>query len=505
MFKNKITLVVTAFCVIKLLLHLIADSNSGFQGDELLHIETGNYPGIGYMEFPPVIGWLAFVQNQFDSPSVFVHHIFSHIASLLIMIIAAKTAIELGGKIKAVFMVLLCILIAPCFGRSHQLFQPVVFSQLFWLLSFYQLVRFTKTLDNKYLLYLILSLSLGFLTKYDISFFIAGLSSLLLFKRTRLALLTKSSWIYILLFLVLISPNLWWQFQYQFPALQMFSRLYETQLDKLTIAGVLKDLIITLNPLTAIIWIAGFIFMFNAKCKELYRPIAISVALSICLLALSKSKAYYFYPAMITLLVFGSIWLEAKILSKRKWLIYPVTMLLLLSGVVLAPFGLNILPLTAFIKFAGIKKKDDRYPIHFQEYYSQSKWQNTLTALKKVYNSLSETERKDCLIWGKHYSQAGAVNLYGKGYQLPKAFSYHGSFYLWAPDGEMPEIIIAFTNGEAGIDFFKTYFNTVIETAKVYNPYADFDKDIWQTIYICKRPKQSFGDLKVTFKRRVFE
>src|SRR5690606_22086508 len=128
--------------VVKLTLHLIADSNSGFQGDELLHIETGNNLAFGFMEFPPIIGIFALIQNLFQSETVFVHHIFPHIAAILILIFVSKITFELGGKAKAVFLVLLCIIIAPAFGRSQQLFQPVVFSQLFWVLNFYLLTKY---------------------------------------------------------------------------------------------------------------------------------------------------------------------------------------------------------------------------------------------------------------------------------------------------------------------------------------------------------------------------
>jgi hypothetical protein len=505
MFKNKINLTILIFCIVKLALHLIADYNSGYQGDELLHIETGNHPAFGYMEFPPLIGWLAFLQNQFQSQSVFVHHIFTHTASLIILIIIARTTVELGGKTKAVFIVLLCIIIAPCFGRSQQLFQPVVFSQLFWMLSFYQLVRFIKSPQHKYLLYLVFSIAFGFLAKYDIVFFITGLSSLLFFKPTRTFILTKSFFKYAFLFLVLITSNLIWQYQNQFPVLQMFSRLYEMQLDKLSAGNVIKELVISLNPLTAVLWIGGVWYMFNNTDKTYYRPAAIAILISILFLAISKSKAYYFYPAMICLLIFGSIWFERKVLSFRRWIIYPATALLLASGFVLVPFGLAVMPLQSFIKFSRLKKKDGRYQVHYQEYYTKQKWENTLGQLKKVYDSLPGHEKKDCLVWGKHYSQAGIVNLYRERYGLPKAFSYHGSFYLWAHKGAMPETVIAFTNGEAGIDFFESFFNTVVPVAKVYNPYADFDKDLWQTIYICKDPKQSFTGLKEEFRTRVFE
>ncbi|MEQ1554653.1 MAG: glycosyltransferase family 39 protein, partial [Ferruginibacter sp.] len=174
-------LIIAFFCIIKLALHLIADSNSGFQGDELLHIETGKHLAFGYMEFPPLIGILAFIQNLFNSNSVFIHHLFSHISSILIIIYVAKITIELGGKSKAIFLTLLCIIIAPAFGRSQQLFQPVVFGQLFWVLGFYQLVLYTKYLDKKQLTYLATFAVIGFLFKYDILFFIFGLSSLFFF------------------------------------------------------------------------------------------------------------------------------------------------------------------------------------------------------------------------------------------------------------------------------------------------------------------------------------
>ena len=509
MFKTKTNLIIIFFCVFNLTLHIIADFNSGFQGDELLHIETGNHPDFGYMEFPPVIGWLAFIQNLFHSNSVFVNHIFCHIASTLILILAALTTIALGGKSKAVFIMLLCISVMP--ARAYQLFQPVVFTHLFWLLSFYQFVRFVKTLENKYLLYLTISLAFGFLTKFDILFFIAGLVSLLFFNRTQKVILTKSIWKYILIFIFIISPNLIWQYQNQFPVLNMFSLLYKTQLDKLTISGVLKDLIIMLNPLTVIIWVGGLFFMFSKKYSSFFRPIAISIIISLLLFSITKSKAYYFVPAILTLLMFGSVWFEQSVLAKRKWVLYPATILLIASGILFAPFGLSLLPLDNFVKFAKLKMKNERFQnerfqVDCQEYFAQAKWKNTLTALKQVYDSLPQTEKQTCMIWGKHYSQAGGVNLYRADYGLPKAFSYHGSFYLWTPEsGAIPKTVIAFTNGEADINFFRDFFGSVVAVKKVYNPYASFDKDLYQTIFICKEPKQDFAGLRTAFKNRIFE
>ena len=498
------TLIIIAFCVINLIMHLLADYHSGFQGDELLHIATGNHPAIGYMEFPPMIGWLAWIQNQFGSSSVFVHHIFSHIATLLILALVGLSTVELGGKSKAVFLALLCIMISPGFDRSHQLFQPVVFSELCWVLSFYLLIRFIKVPDNKNLLWLTLSMAFGFLTKYDIVFFIAGTSSLFFFKSTQKMLLSKQVWKFILLFAVIVTPNLYWQYLHNFPMFQMFSRLYETQLDKLNVGGVILMLIIDLNPLTLLLWLPGLFYMFTSKSLATYRPLAVCVAISILALALAKGKHYYFFSDIIFLIIFGSIWFEQKVLAWQKWLLYPVSISFIATGLFLLPWGLMVMPLNNFIDVYRLDKRKSNFGIP-DEYYTESKWVKTMRALKAVHDSLPAQQKKGCLIWAKHYSQAGAVNLFGSAYGLPKAFSYHGSFYLWAPTGPIPGTVIAFTNGEADVEFFKSFFSSVIAVKKVYNPYAGFEEDRYQTIFICTKPKQSFEGLHQIFKTRVFE
>ncbi|WP_335966998.1 glycosyltransferase family 39 protein [Galbibacter sp. PAP.153] len=500
--------IVIVFCVIKLTLHLIADYNSGYQGDELLHIETGNHLAFGFMEFPPLIALLAFLQNLLQSSSVFVNHIFIHLAAISIMIMVSKIVLELGGKAKAVFLVLLCIIIAPGFERSQQLFQPVVFSQFFWVLNFYFLLKYVCYLKRRHLWFLTLGTALAFLTKYDAVFFIFGVLSLLIFKTTRQALYRHKFWWHILVFILVISPNIIWQYKNDFPVLKMFDRLYQTQLDQLEPIPVLTRFIISLNPLTLLVWGVGFIFMFHAQMRK-YRPAVLSILLSVVLLSLSQGKGYYFYPVLLTILPFGGVFWENVILTKRKWVIYPLTLFLCL-GIFLIPFGMPVFSLKHYLKKTYPYEKKEvtggRYAVRFEERFSNEKWSKTLKALKQVYDSLPEMEKKSALIWGKHYRQAGAVSLYGKEYGLPNAFSLHGSFYSWLPSGEMPLTTIALRDGDLnGKDFYERYFEEIIPVKSVYNPYADEKEKLYQTIFICKSPKQTFDELKEQFQDRIFE
>jgi Dolichyl-phosphate-mannose-protein mannosyltransferase len=499
-------LIVLFFCLVKLTLHLIADSHSGFQGDELLHIEAGKHLAFGYMEFPPLIGVVAFIQNIFNSNSVYVHHLFAHLASILILVYVAKITIELGGGNTAIFLTLLCVIIAPGFGRSQQLFQPVVFGQLFWVLGFYQLVRYLKHLDKKNLLYLTMFCVLGISAKYDILFFIVGLATLLIFKRTREAILSQNIWLLTSVALLFISPNIYWQYSNDFPVLQMFGRLYETQLDKIDRLENIGKLMLSINPVSLILVLPAIFYLFNADRKLLFRPLAISIALSFFFLLLSNGKSYYFFPIILTVLPFGGLFYEQVIFQKRKWLVYPVAGVLLL-GVALIPFGMPVYSfeemLNSVQKYETEKVEGGQYSVRFDEYYTNEKWETTLTELKEVYDSLPPNDKQDCSAWGKHYSQAGAINLFGGEYGLPKAFSYHGSFYTWAPSGDMPSVVIALSYRVG--KFFNPYFEEVTLVRTIYNPYSDNEEELYQRIYICKKPKQNFDKMKELFRGRIFE
>jgi hypothetical protein len=502
--QNK--LIIVFFCIIKLTLHLIADYHSGFQGDELLHIETGNNLAFGYMEFPPLIGVLSYIQNLFNSDSVYIHHLFSHISSILLIIYVAKITLELGGKNKALFLTLLCVIIAPAFGRSQQLFQPVVFAQLFWVLGFYQLVRYTKYLDKKYLTYLSIFAVIGFLFKYDLLFFIFGLSSLFFFKRTRETILKQNIALHIVIAFLIILPNIYWQYVNNFPVFQMFNRLYETQLDKISRIDNLKNLILATNPISFILVFPAIVYMFKSNKTEFYKSLAFSITLSFSLLLFSNGKSYYYFPIILTILPFGAIFWEQNVFQNRKWIIYLIATILFF-GSILIPFGMPVYSfnkmLNSIQKYEPQKVEGGKYAVRYDEYYTNEKWKTTMTELQKVYVSLPENEKKNCIIWGKHYGQAGAVNMFGKEYNLPKSFSYHGSFYSWTPNGEMPNTIIALSY-QVG-DFFNPYFKEVTLVKSIYNPYAYNEEELYQKIYICKNPKQSFEKMKYLFKNRIFE
>jgi hypothetical protein len=277
----------------------------------------------------------------------------------------------------------------------------------------------------------------------------------LVFRKTRVALVKAKYWQCLIIAFLILLPNIIWQYINDWPELQMFHRLYETQLDDLSPSHVLRDLFLFVNPIAFILMLPGLVYMFvDKKNKKFYRPIACSILLSVLLLAYCKGKAYYFLPIVLTILPFSGIFWESIIQPKRKWLLYPLSFILLIAAV-LIPFEMPVYSfhhyLNSVYKHSPKEIKNGKPVLLIQEYYAKEKWKTTMQELKSVYDSLPADEKKSCLIWGRHYSQAGAVELFKNDYGLPRAFSYHGSFYSWAPEGKMPETVIAFATMMWGI------------------------------------------------------
>lgn len=491
------------FVILSLVLHLIADFNSFYHGDELLHIEAGRYPAFGYMDFAPVIAYLAYIQNIFQSDSLFINHLFVHIASVLILVFCGLTTMKLGGKWPAVLVTLSCILFSPGFGASHSLFLPALFEQLAWVVCFYFLVSYCNSENTKFLILLGISAALGFLTKYSIAFLIAGIIiSVLLFQRD---ILKKNAlWISLVLFLLIILPNILWQINNGLPVFNHVSKLYETQLDNNSRLSELKMLLLFLNPFTSIFWITGlFVFPLIPEFKK-YRLASFSLLSAFILLFIAKGKTYYYFPIILGVLPLGAVFFE-RLLQQRKALLIVYVVILVFFGIVILPKGMPILPLHKYVKLYKLKKNsDNKIPLTFENYYSKETWDQLLASVDSAFRNLPATEQKSCLIWGRHYSQAGGINLLGRKYGLPPAISFHSSYYNWVPDFPANITMIVISDYSWDKEHWLRYFSDVQEVDRIENLYASDKEWYIQHVFLCRNLRYNSAELKEKFRNLVF-
>jgi hypothetical protein len=496
-------LIIAAAVVVKTALQLLATANSGYHGDELLHIEAGKHLAAGYLDFPPFIGILSYLQNIFHSDSLFVNHLFNYLNSALILVFAGLTTMKAGGKKTAVLITVSAIIFSAGFGASQYLFLPTAFEQLFWIVFIYLVICISSRPVAINLILAAVCAALGFLTKYSFLFVLAGFAiSVLIF---HIAFLKRSfTWIAVLILLLLISPNLLWQSNNGFPVFHHMSELYRTQLESRSFAGEFTILTIFLNPISFIIWIVPLIFLpFLKKYKNLRLPL-FTLLLSFVFLIAAKGKSYYYFPVILGLIPFGSVWLEEKLLNRRAALTLYLSVLIL-TGILMLPEGMPLLKLKPYLSIYHPKPgKDNKTPLPFENYYSGEIWGKMLETIDSTYSGLPEAEKKTCLVWGRHYSMAGGVNLMGQRYGLPHAFSFHSSFYTWVPAFSRDITVIAIGESDWELSHWEKYFREVREIKVIENPYASEPCWYQYRVFLCRSAIYDSDQLKELFKNEIF-
>lgn len=525
-------LVIIFMIIAKLTIHTILNINTGFDGDEILHIDSGNHLAWGYMSIQPLVGLMGWVQNLFNSESVFIHHLFSHIAAILIMFFSGLTVMKLGGSWKAVLLALSCILLAPGFILSNHLFTPLVFEQLFWLLSFYALIGYCQKNKPSLLFYLAIFLALGFLSKISILILIAGIGlSVLLYRRDLFT--QKVSWQAFAVFLLIVSPNIIWQYQHDFPSVRHMTALYGKILVNIDGIDNLKLLLITTHPLTVIIWFPAIVAGPFLKQTKGIRLAAMSIFIAFFILIAFRGQFHYYFPVILIAISVGSVITEQILKSKTKFILIYVSALLL-SSIFLIPRIIPILPLESYIRLLDLDNKesnknnqlfftkesildnkkvneDERIPINFEAYYTQNDWLNLTEALNGIYRNLPQDKKKQCFIWTRCYTQAGGINLHGKRYDLPQAFSQHGNYSEWIPEFDTSCTIIVVAHAKSPSDsvrtgsFFAPAFEKLEWKNAVFCPYARTSDNAYYMLYLGEGLKYDSDTLIVKYKDYIFE
>ena len=425
------------------------------QRDEYLYYQQGQHLDLGYLENPPLISYLGMISSWFGAKEWSVRFWPAFIGLLTVIVTCLITA-RLGGKAFAQFLAGFGV-ITGAFLRIHILFQPNILDIFFWTLSIYFLVKFIQTNNQKDLLWLAISLALGWWSKYSILFLIASIVIGLLLTKHRKLLIQKKTYAAAAIAVLIILPNIWWQHAHKWPLIHHMQELRETQLVNVNTTDFIKDQFLLLFPVL-IIWIAGLVWFFRSATYRILGWIYLSVIL---LLMVGSGKSYYalgIYPALLA--AGGLVW--ENMFSIRKWMRYIIAALIIGLTIPFIPIGLPMMQpqeLASFYKEKGIDKtgllkwedqKDHELPMDFADMLG---WKELSEKAEKFYHSLPDTTESNTIIYCRNYGQAGALNFYGKEeWFQAMTISDNGSFVLWIPDRLSFDNLLLIGRNMPGVD-----------------------------------------------------
>lgn len=490
--------IIVILSLVKLLIHLVANRNYGFHRDELLHLSVSEHLDWGYMEFPPFIAVVGKLAHFLFGYSLSGVRLFPTLAGVAILVLCCMIAKELGGKKNAIFLSGISVLAFIPFFRNHTLFQPVAFDQLFWTLGFYFLIRYFNTKEVKFLIYLGITAGIGLMNKYTFMVWGFGIAVSFLFFEKGKAF--RNKWLYIsgILALVIVLPNIIWQFNHDFPLLTHLQQLKESQLDEI---GPYDFALEQLKmPFTLFFGLIGLFASFFDSGLKKYKSVGVAVLVIFFTMWFLQSKAYYFFAIYPVVFALGAVKVE-KLLERKPVWNYVVAAILFVPTVYFIPMATPILPIEEFVAYNKLQPEKDGRIILTGDYADMFGWEEQVKLVDSLYASLPKDEQQKCVILAENYGEAGALKILGKEYGLPNPVCRHGSFWTWGPGEQEGEVFISVGNEK---DVVYEFFEEHTLVKMVTHKYA-IDEENNIPVYICRKPKIKLQEIWPGLEKYIFE
>jgi len=444
-----------AFCVtVKLLLYAFGAGNYGFLSDELYFLDAGAHPAFGYVDFPPLIAWLAAALQWLFGESLWALRFVAALAGFFVTWLAADLCRLLGGRGFAQWATAIIVLFAPGFVSIQAIFTMNVFDQLWWVLSLWLLVRYLDGYRRLDMLSLGAVLGVGVMTKLSILALCTALPLGLLIWYPHL-LRRAETWLAMLIAALVALPFGIWQIANGFPFLEFIAAYGGEPPQAMVLQNPVVGLFITLNPVYALVWLPGAVaaLLWDDRRVRLLGTVAL---LCVAVFVLAGVKFYFAVPVIVVFIVAGSLFWERLLMARP--ILRTLLLLTLLSGIASVPTAAPVLPIERlqaiadFIRdgqqgFAGETpaELEPLFP-HFAEMHG---WPELVELTADVFDRFTPAERARTGLFAAYYGQAGALNQLDAEDRLPEAHSGHMSYDLWnAPANFERVVFVGFERDE---------------------------------------------------------
>ncbi len=495
---TKRSIVLTAFILLKFLLQYILISPAyDLQRDEYLHLDQANHLAWGYLSVPPLTSWISYVILQLGN-SVFWIKFFPALFGALTLLLVWKIIEELEGDLFALILGSTCILFSVLL-RLNTLYQPNSLDVLGWTALYGCLIKYIRSGKPGWLFTGAVIFALGFLNKYNILFLVLGLLPAIIISGQRRIFAQKKFYLAVLLGLLLILPNLLWQYNNHFPVIHHLKVLADTQLVHVDRWGFLKSQLLFFTGSLFVI-IAGLYALLSYQPFREFRLFFWTFLFTLAIFIYFRSKDYYaigLYPVYIA---FGAVFLSTLLNAGRRKYLRPATIIIPLLFFI--PMYLYVFPNKSpkyilqhqqqYRQLGLLRWEDGKDHLLPQDFADMLGWKELAHKVDTLYTSLPDPDKT--LVLCDNYGQAGAINYYTK--KAIRAVSFNADYVNWF-NLDKPYIhLIRVKAVDGKNDEMKTtgpYFHTSLIGDSITNPFA---REYGTTIFV-------FTGAKVDVNERI--
>ncbi len=486
------------------LVEMLTNGRYGYFRDELYYLAASDHLAFGYVDFAPLIAWAAHASRFLIGDSLHAVRLMPALAFGGEVLLAGAIARELGGRRWAVLTACAAVLSCPVILANGGRLAMNALEPLFWMGCVYVLLVAINRKRPELLPWCGVLLGLGLENKHSTAFFVGALLVGLLATSERRLFASKWLWIAAAIAVLIALPNAVWQYQHHFPTLEDLRNVKALHKNvELPPLAFMAAQILMLNPLSAVVWMAGLGFLLFHRQGERYRVLGVTYLALLAIMMALKGKDYYLAPVYPMLFAAGGVLWERCAESRRRlgWVRVAAPAIVLAAGLVSAPLVLPLLPperIEPYMERLGIKvgrtetNMRGRLPQHFADEFG---WPEMVETVAGIYNALPAAERAKTAILAGNYGEAGAIDFFGSRYGLPKAISGHQNYYYWGPRQYTGESMILL---EVSLKDAQKWCQSV-DQGPVNAPYWGMSWEDY-TILTCHGLKKPLGEAWPLFK-----
>lgn len=290
--------------------------------------------------------------------------------------------------------------------------------------------------------------------------------------------------------LLLFAPNVYWQVQHGWVSLEFYRNATALKNVDSPAHRVLVDQLLSANPCSLPILLAGFHFSLARDRRLMFVPCAYLLLLAGMVFS-GSSRPDRIAALLPALFAAGAARLDG---SRRAGSRLPAMAagLLALGAVALAPIGLPVLSppaLGAYAQALGVvpkieRRKSSAAPQWFGDRFG---WDRVARAAEHATAQLPAQERARAAVIGASYGYSGALERFGRG--LPAIIGRHNAWHEWGIPEPAPTTLLWVGFQEAEVRRYCAQFEIA---ARFTRPYTT---DVDRPIFLCRQLREPLAQL----------
>ena len=464
--------------------HILTSTLSGYGYfiDELYYVACSNHLAFGYVDHPSLSIFMLAVSRWLLGESLPALRVLPALAASATVYMTGLTTRLLGGGLVAIVLAALAVIAMPVFQLMGSFYSMNAFEPFIWISILYFIIRLVQEESPHYWLVIGVLMGIGLETKHTMVVYIGALLVGMLLTGTRRLLWSRWLFLGALVCFLLLLPNLIWQYVNGFPSVEFYRNAMVNKNVPRGPLNVLLDQMLFANPFAFPLWIAGLISCFVARDDGKLRFLGWTYVILLVVMIVSQSSRPDRIGAMYTFLIAaGAVAIGNHQRSATLRVIRGAMIAALAGGaVVFAPVTTPVLSppvLKHYLSAIGFSFNVERGKMNEpipQWLADRLGWRELAMDVAQVYHALPVEEKRNTVLVSTNYGEAGALELYGAEFDLPRVYATHNSYHLWGPPP----------------DSIRTYIGVFVDRGDLANRFESVVEAAIHTCEECTRPQR---------------